>query len=107
MKLKSLSELAKLLPEDPEPQRPDAHKGHDGKGKKVHLRINKNGRKGKTVTIISGLQHNPATMQEIASILKAHCGAGGTEKGSEIEIQGDQREKLKEKLGEMNYSVSS
>ena len=107
MKLKSLSELARLLPDDPTPSRANQPEGHDGKGKKVRLLIDKKGRKGKTVTIVSGLQHNPATMQEIASILKAHCGAGGTVKGSEIEIQGDQREKLKEKLGRMNYIVSS
>ena len=43
------------------------------------------------------------TMEEIARILKQHCGAGGTVKQGKIEIQGDQRERVKEKLRELGY----
>ena len=63
------------------------------------------GRKGKQVTLVEGLQHNPGTMEEIARILKQQCGAGGTVKQGTIEIQGDQRQRVAEKLREMNYVV--
>jgi translation initiation factor 1 len=78
---------------------------HDGKGKTVRVSIDFKGRKGKSVTLVEGLQHNPATLAEIARILKQHCGAGGTVKEGKIEIQGDQRGRVAKKLREMNYVV--
>jgi len=63
------------------------------------------GRKGKSVTIVNGLKHNPATMEGIARMLKQHCGAGGTVKEEKIEIQGDQRNRVSAKLKELNYTV--
>ena len=78
---------------------------HDGKGKSVRVYLETQGRKGKTVTIVAGLQHNPQTMEEIAKTLKQYCGAGGTVKEGKIEIQGDQRDRVTEKLKAMNYSV--
>jgi translation initiation factor 1 len=80
--------------------------GHDGKGKKVKVWLDTQGRKGKVVTIVSGLIHNPDTMEDIARLLKQHCGAGGTVKNRNIEIQGDQRQRLSEKLRELNYIVT-
>jgi len=80
--------------------------GHDGKGKKVKVWLDTQGRKGKVVTIVSGLMHNPETMEDIARMLKQHCGAGGTVKNRNIEIQGDQRQRLSEKLRELNYVVT-
>jgi translation initiation factor 1 len=78
---------------------------HDGKGKSVGISLETKGRRGKSVTIISGLQHNPATMKEIARILKEHCGTGGTVKDGNIELQGDQRTRAAEELRKMNYAV--
>ncbi len=80
---------------------------HDGKGRKVRVWLDTQGRKGKTVTVVSGLQHNPDTKEDIARILKQHCGAGGTVKDGNIEIQGDQRKRVGEKLAEMNYVVTA
>ena len=106
MKLTSLSDLQRLLPgterRAPSP-RDEGKPTHDGKGKSVRVLLETQGRKGKSVTIVAGLQHNPATMEEIARILKQHCGAGGTVKQGKIEIQGDQRERVKEKLRELGY----
>ena len=81
--------------------------GHDGKGQSVRVYLDTQGRKGKTVTIVEGLQHNPQTLEEIAKNLKQYCGAGGTVKEGRIEIQGDQRTKVSEKLKSMNYLVKS
>jgi translation initiation factor 1 len=78
---------------------------HDGKGKQVRLALDTHGRRGKIVTMISGLQHNPATMEEIARALKQFCGTGGTVKGGTIELQGDQRERAAMKLKELHYTV--
>jgi predicted translation initiation factor SUI1 len=78
---------------------------HDGKGKNVRVMLDTHGRKGKSVTLVTGLQHNPATLEDIARILKQLCGAGGTVKNGAIEIQGDQRARITEKLKELNYSV--
>lgn len=109
MKLQSLSDLKKLLPESERKKNAttiEPKKGeHDGKGKTVRVLLDTRNRKGKTVTVVTGLQHNPQTIEEIAKILKQHCGAGGTAKEGNIEIQGDQRQKVTEKLRQMNYSV--
>jgi translation initiation factor 1 len=78
---------------------------HDGKGKSVRVSLDTHGRKGKSVTMVSGLQHNPKTLADIARILKQHCGAGGTVKDGNIEIQGDQRERVTNKLKELNYTL--
>jgi predicted translation initiation factor SUI1 len=108
-KLNSLSDLEQFLTESDRQQLADRKSSnktrHDGKGKTVRVYLDMKGRKGKAVTIVSGLQHNPTTKEDIARILKQHCGAGGTVKDGNIEIQGDQRVKVMEKLREMNYVV--
>ena len=109
MKLQSLSDLEQLLTESERKKIQEAKgsekKTHSGKGSTVRISLETAGRKGKSVTVVSGLQHNPATMEEIARILKQHCGAGGTVKGGTIEIQGDQRINVTKKLREMDYLV--
>lgn len=62
-------------------------------------------RRGKTVTVVSGLQHDPATLEALLKRLKQHCGAGGTLKDGEIEIQGDHRERVAAALAAMGYKV--
>jgi translation initiation factor 1 len=51
------------------------------------------------------LQHTPAKLKELLTALKEACGAGGTLKEYELEIQGDQREKVAEKLTQLGYKV--
>ncbi len=109
-RLTTLADLEQLLPESERPKIPPPPSGtkkhgHDGKGKTVRVFLDNKGRKGKTVTVISGFQHNPDTLDDIARILKQHCGAGGTVKGMTIEIQGDQRARVSEKLQQINYIV--
>ena len=108
-KLSSLADLEQLLPESERRQEsPEQHTNkhkHDGKQKTVSVVLDTKGRKGKTVTLVIGLQHNPATMEDIARLLKQHCGAGGTVKEGAIEIQGDQRERVRELLKDMNYII--
>ncbi len=109
MKLQSLSDLEQLLSESERQSLKTEIKiekrKHDGKSKTVRVLLDTAGRKGKSVTVISGLQHNPDTIEEIAKTLKQYCGAGGTVKNGSIEIQGDQREAVSKKLRVMNYGV--
>ncbi len=103
-KYRSLFDLEQL--NEPQPVRTAPPRDqHDGKGSIVHVLLDMHGRKGKSVTIVSGLRHNPTTMEEISRILKQYCGAGGTVKEGKIEIQGDQRTRVTEKLTQMHYIV--
>lgn len=56
------------------------------------------GRKGKGVTLISGLEMNEADLKSLAKKLKALCGSGGTVKNATIEVQGDHRDQIKLEL---------
>ncbi len=56
------------------------------------------GRKGKGVTLISGIELNPTDLKALAKKLKALCGCGGTVKDGVIEIQGDHRDQIKQEL---------
>lgn len=62
-------------------------------------------RAGKTVTVISGLRHDPATLEQLMKTLKTQCGAGGTVRDGEIEIQGDHRDRVVEILGKLGYGT--
>lgn len=62
-------------------------------------------RRGKTVTVIGGLQHDPATFEALLKKLKQQCGAGGTFKDRELEIQGDHRERVATALAAMGYKI--
>ena len=63
------------------------------------------GRKGKGVTVITGVPLSHDGLQKLAKQLKQRCGAGGTVKDGVIEIQGDHRDMLVEALGEQGYTV--
>lgn len=56
------------------------------------------GRKGKGVTLVSGIPLPEAELKQLAKELKILCGSGGTLKGRVIEIQGDHREFIKSHL---------
>jgi translation initiation factor 1 len=60
------------------------------------LRLEKQGRNGKTVTIIDNLPKNELFLKDLTKLLKKRCGTGGTYlmdgKDGIIEIQGDKRE---------------
>src|SRR5690242_4669395 len=62
-------------------------------------------RRGKTVTVIGGLQHDPATFEALLKRLKQQCGAGGTYKDGELEIQGDHRERVAAALAAIGYKI--
>ena len=59
------------------------------------LRLEKKGRGGKTVTVVAGLPRNAAFLASLASELKRACGTGGSAQLETVEVQGDQRERLR------------
>lgn len=63
------------------------------------------GRKGKGVTIITGVPLAPEALQKLAKQLKQKCGAGGAVKDGVIEIQGDHRDTLMEELTKQGYTA--
>lgn len=63
------------------------------------------GRRGKAVTVITGVPLDNDRLLKLAQELKQKCGSGGTVKNSVIEIQGDHRGKLMEELKKCGYTV--
>ena len=63
------------------------------------------GRKGKGMTVITGVPLHPEGLKDLAKQLKQKCGTGGTVKGHTIEIQGDHRDLLIAELQSMGYAV--
>ena len=56
------------------------------------------GRKGKGVTVVTGLPLGAGELQDLAKRLKARCGAGGTVRDGVIEIQGEHRDAVVREL---------
>ena len=62
-------------------------------------------RYGKMMTIIDGINPHDLDMDGLISNLKSTCACGGTIKDGKIELQGDHRTKVKEKLEKMGFVV--
>ncbi len=71
----------------------------------AHIRREKKGRRGKTVTVIQNLQLSAEDMKSLSKRLKQACGSGGTVKDGNIEIQGDHRDKVAAELGALGYKT--
>jgi translation initiation factor 1 len=71
----------------------------------ARLRIEKAGRRGKTVTVIEGLPKNRAFLKELTGELKRACGSGGKAGESHVEIQGDHRDDLRSLLQRKGWVV--
>ncbi len=63
------------------------------------------GRKGKGVTIVTGLSLGLDDLRDLAKGLKQKCGSGGTVKAGVIEIQGDHRDAVASELKAKGYRV--
>jgi translation initiation factor 1 len=73
------------------------------------LRIEKQGRGGKTVTVVDQLPKQELFLKDLTTELKKKCGAGGTYslEGKEglIEIQGEKREQIRALLEKKGFKV--
>ena len=61
--------------------------------------------KGKVVTVVADLQLAPEDASDLLKSLKSACGAGGTLKDGNLELQGDHREKVMARLLELGYKA--
>ena len=71
----------------------------------VRIQRETKGRKGKGVTLISGVPLAGDELKLLAKTLKQKCGTGGTVKDGVIEIQGDHRDLLLQELLKLGWKV--
>ncbi len=70
----------------------------------AHVAVEKR-KKGKKVTIVSGLSEEGNDLPALLTQLKTACGAGGTIQSGNLEIQGDQRERISDLLAKVGYRL--
>lgn len=71
----------------------------------LRVNLDRSGRAGKTVTLVTGFVGNPADLESLGKLLKTRCGTGGTVKSGEILIQGDVRNKVLQILQKEGFRV--
>ena len=71
----------------------------------VRIQRQTKGRKGKGVCMVSGLDLDDGPLKLLAAELKKVCGCGGAVKDGIIEIQGDNRDKIKAHLEKKGFTV--
>lgn len=86
-----------------EPPTPENFDGSDDGIVRLHRETK--GRKGKGVTLVKGIAGTPAELKALAKKLKQQCGVGGSVKDGVIEVQTDDRNKLKGLLENLGYTV--
>jgi translation initiation factor 1 len=71
----------------------------------VRVSREKQGRGGKTVTVVRGLTQDAMTLTTTGKQRRAVCGAGGTAKDGVIEVQGDHVERVMAWLTKAGHRV--
>jgi translation initiation factor 1 len=59
---------------------------------------------GKLTTMVDGINKKDIDLKELCTTLKTKCACGGTVKDGRIELQGDQKNKVKKILVGMGFS---
>jgi translation initiation factor 1 len=71
---------------------------------KLRLRLDTKQRGGKAVTVVENFTGSGEDLEALGKSLKNYCGTGGAVKEGLILIQGDQRDKILQKLLKDGYS---
>ena len=101
----ALGALRADLPEAEENNDKSAETSSADAREKLHIVVERKGRRGKTATIVEGFTCDDDTLQETARVLKQRIGTGGSARGGEILLQGEWKEKAAEILRAMGHSV--
>ncbi|MBS1558326.1 MAG: translation initiation factor [Bacteroidetes bacterium] len=67
--------------------------------------LDKNGRAGKQVTLVTGFIGKLDDLELLTKLLKSKCGVGGSFKNGEIILQGDLRDKVVQALVKEGYKA--
>lgn len=71
----------------------------------LKVSLDKNGRAGKQVTLVTGFVGKSEDLESLTKKLKTKCGVGGSAKDGEIVLQGDLRDKVVQALIKENYKA--
>jgi len=99
------TESGRIKPDDrrPKPSSPATRGPQVPNDGVVRVFRDRSGRKGKTVTLVTGVP--AAARADVAARLKRAIGTGGGVQEDVIEIQGDHRDVVAARLGELGYRV--
>ena len=71
----------------------------------LRVALDKSGRAGKQVTIVTGFIGTAKDLEGLGKLLKSRCGVGGSVKDSAVLIQGDLRDKVVQILQAEGYKA--
>lgn len=71
----------------------------------IKVMLDRKRRAGKSVTVAGGFQLSASSLAALAAALKKKCGAGGSAKDGEIEIQGDHVARVASELERLGYHI--
>ena len=71
---------------------------------RLRVRMEKNGRGGKTVTIVAGFVGTESDLKELGKWLKGRLGVGGSAKDGEVIVQGDFKQRVIDLLKADGYT---